>query len=82
MMMSRISAPIQSFIEDVMKGGESLESKVIYDRVYTKMEERKKQKHLSYFKGQEFPSKLQLTLFLKQNYRNEKNYKKTFLFWK
>jgi len=80
--MPRISAPIQLFIEDVMKGGESLESKVIYDRVYTKMEERKKQKHLSYFKGQEFPTKLQLTLFLKHNYNNKRNQKKELLFWK
>ena len=80
--MPRISAPIQSFIEDVMKGGESLESKVIYDKLYTKMEERKKQRHLSYFKGQEFPSQVQLTLFLKQNFDYEKNYKEVFLFWK
>ena len=82
MIMSNISAPIQLFIEDVMKGGESLESKVIYDRIYTKVEERRSQKHLSYFKGQEFPTKLQLTLFLKTKYNNKRNQNKVLLFWK
>ena len=46
------------------------------------LEERKSDKRLSYFKGQNFPSKLQLTLFLKTNYQKELNNKQIFLFWK
>jgi hypothetical protein len=80
--MAKISAPIQLFIEDIMKGGEKLESRIIYERLYNKLEERKSDKRLSYFKGQNFPSKLQLTLFLKTNYKKELNNKQIFLFWK
>jgi len=80
--MAKISAPIQLFIEDIMKDGEKLESRIIYERLYNKLEERKLDKRLSYFKGQNFPSKLQLTLFLKTNYKKELNNKQIFLFWK
>ena len=39
--MARISAPIQLFIDDIMKGGEKLESRIIYERLYNRLEERK-----------------------------------------
>ena len=68
--MARLSPPIQSFINDIMKDGEKLESRAIYERLYNKLEERKSDKRLSYFKGQDFPTKLQLTIFLKRNFQN------------
>ena len=73
---------MQLMINDIMKGGERLESKVIYAKLYNKVEERQKSNILNYYKGHSFPSKLQLTFFLKRNYNKELNNKQTFLFWK
>ena len=69
-------------INDIMKGGERLDSSDILVKLYDKVEERRKSNVLGYYKGHSFPTKLQLTFFLKRTYNKELNNKQTFLFWK
>lgn len=73
---------MQIMITDIMKGGERLESSDILIKLYDKVEERRKSNKFGHYKGHSFPTKLQLTFFLKRTYNKELNNKETFLFWK
>ena len=80
--MPKICASMQRMIGDIMNGGEKLDSSDILVKLYDKVEERRKSNVLGYYKGHSFPTKLQLTFFLKRTYNKELNNKQTFLFWK
>ena len=73
---------MQRMIGDIMNGGEKLDSSDILVKLYDKVEERRKSNTLGYYKGHSFPTKLQLTFFLKRTYNKELNNKQIFLFWK
>ena len=80
--MARLNPSIIRFLDEILSTTEELDSHTIYNRLYIKVEERRNDTHLGYYKGHEFPSKLRMVLFLKQNFQWEYNEKKTMLFWK
>tara|TARA_R100000458_G_C8040904_1_gene92298 strand:- start:45 stop:287 length:243 start_codon:yes stop_codon:yes gene_type:complete len=80
--MPKICPSMQTMIGDIMNEGEKLDSTDILNKLYAKVEERRNSNTLGYYKGHSFPTKLQLTFFLKANYKKELNNKQTFLFWK